>query len=169
MILPIMKIPRELPQFRNKALIIVAGNLEAEFYLCFEGVINSIDSFKIPMPKYAKEGGYFMTRGTGKVFRTGAVYEKSEQIRHRFKIRFKEAVKKNNFEDFSEIYVFTPSGIKKDIEESLSLFKGKIQHIFAGDYTHGHQFDLLKKIKEEVVGERIVKLIKEEAFKILNK
>ncbi len=81
-----MKITRDLPQFQNKkALIVVTGFHEADFYIVAMARMEKIGEFKLLYPHYSDKEGFFETAGHGKVLESGSVLEKDKvESRRRF-------------------------------------------------------------------------------------
>ncbi len=165
-----MKITRDLPQFQNqKALIVVTGLHEADFYIAKNGRIEKIGEFKLLYPHYSDKEGFFETAGHGRVLESGSVLETNKvEIRHRFlkemdKI-LDDIIKRKGITD---IYIFTPSTIKDELKKLLPKDdRKKIKHAFEGNFTKLHPFQLLSMIQaKEKIGWNVP--VKAEAKKIL--
>jgi len=146
-----MKISKTLPRFKGESLLlIVTGKQEAVFYIAKDGVIDKITSFEIKTPKYSDREGFFVTRGHGKVFASGSVYESTkEKVRQIFfkvlKRHVKEIRAQHNIEKGA---LFCPGYLINDIMEVFPVsFRKNITFSFRGNYCDQHPFLLLEKIK----------------------
>lgn len=88
-----MKIAQQFPQFKKeRALIVVTGTQEAEFYIAADGVIEKIETFRIPRIKYSDKEG--LSVRTGKTGVTGGgSHSVKEQYQQAFVAKFKIAAK----------------------------------------------------------------------------
>ena len=146
-----MKIPRKLPQFsRTTAYIIVAGKQDAAFYSASDGIIERLDAFKIPRPRYSDKEGRFGVRGKGGGNVTGGVLElRDEDIIRDFikelKVRLKSAP------SFEHIYLFAPADTKNRIAAALqNSWKEKVRATIVGNYYYRHPLIILEKIAQEI-------------------
>lgn len=145
-----MKIPHPLPQFKNRrTCIIVAGKQTAALYIAADGVIERIDSIKIPAPHYSDDEGRFGRRGRGTVIGSGAPKEIDDQdIIRDFLKEFKEKIKM--ISDIDEIYILAPDQTKKKIEDALpSTWKEKPRTLISGNYYYRAPTDIVRRISEE--------------------
>jgi len=173
-----MIISQQLPQFFTKrALLVATSKQKAIFYSAFGGEIEKISEFEIPRPRYENEG-FFVSSGKGQTFSVGAVREiRIENIKKKFLKKFKEElekIKKQDNNNFSQIFLFAPSYLISDAKKILSeiLTKTKIEMAFEGNYNHSHPFDLLRKIDtflEKKIEEKKQNKLSPEAKKILAK
>jgi hypothetical protein len=166
-----MKITKELPQFKEeKSLLIVASRFETDFYLAYQGKINKIKDFKFTRPTYSDREGFFASKGSGKIYGSGSVYEpKKERIRQEFKREFEKNIKEVlNDDEIDDLYIFCPSYIKNEIKRTLKeAVQRKAKSFFEGDFNNEHPFALLKKIK--IKKGKAVFPIAKEAWQILKK
>lgn len=165
-----MKIPREFPKFQGKnALIVVTGLHEADFYIAKDGFLEKIGDFKLLFPRYSDKEGFFEHAGHGRIFETGSVLEKDKiEIRHRFLKEMDEILDQVVMKrDITDIYIFTPDFLKKELKELLPKEdRKKIRYIIKGNYTHLHPLQVLEIIgKKEKIGWKVP--LSEEARKIL--
>ena len=88
-----MKIAQQFPQFKKeRALLILTGTQEAEFYLAGDGLIEKIESFRIPRIKFSDKEG--LSVRTGKTGVTGGGSNSAkEQYKQQFDAKFKNSVK----------------------------------------------------------------------------
>jgi len=147
-----MKIPRDLPQFKDEtAFIIVAGKQNAVFYTAADATIEQVDAFKIPKPKYSDNEGGFETRGRGMLISSGSVRELQDadiirDFLRELQLRFKK------IPAFSRLYIFAPQQTKNKIQKVLpSEWKKKINAIIDGNYYFRHPTFILKKLSESMV------------------
>lgn len=165
-----MKITRNLPQFAGrKALLVVTGLHEADFYIARSGEIQKIGDFRLLYPHYSDKEGFFESAGHGRVFESGSVLEIDKiEIRHRFLKEMDRMLDKIVVgEDVTDIYILTPDYMKNELTKLLPKEdRKKIRYIFLGNYTHFHPFQILEILKaRENLGWKIP--VKEEARKIL--
>lgn len=150
-----MKISKMLPQFeRESFLLIVTGKQEAVFYIAKDGVITKVTSFKIKTPKYSDREGFFATRGHGKTFVSGSVYESTkEKVRQIFLKVLKKHVKEIRAQHLiKKSALFCPGYLINDIMEVFPVsFRKSIVFSFRGNYYEEHPFQLLEKIKGESI------------------
>lgn len=88
-----MKIAQQFPQFKKeRALLIVTGTQEAEFYLAGDGVVEKIETFRIPRIRYSDREGLAVR--TGKTGVTGGSSKSlKDQYRQEFAAKFKVSAK----------------------------------------------------------------------------
>lgn len=144
-----MKLPQKFPQFEDeKALIVVAGQMEADFYLLFNGEINKISSFKVEKPRYSDREGFVVRRAGGITIGGGPSYNVSkEKIKIEFSKEFKKAIKPLlSDKKISRIYLFAESYVVNEIKDLLSSFSGQLKLIGRGNYLKTKPLDLLEKI-----------------------
>ena len=145
-----MKISAKLPQFnKNTALLIVTGQMGADFYKALNGEVVKVASFTIAKPKYSDHEGKFIRRGRGRIFSVGAVYEfdKSGTIKEFLRalenqtkalvLKHKPAVS----------YLYAPAHLMKQIKSILLKYLGSSYMMsFRGNY-HGYSpFEILEMI-----------------------
>lgn len=147
-----MKITKKLHQFTGeKALVIMTGMQEADFYIASDGEINKIDSFKIEKIHFSDNEGFFGRAGNGgKVASSGSVKEplKKEYLQEFLK-NFKSHIKNiENKDGITSVYLFTPDYLYKMTEEALpKKLQNRIKFIAKGNYLHESPFELIEKIK----------------------
>ena len=146
-----MKISKDLPQFvGEKALLIVTGKQEADFYSAGDGSIEKIAGFMVEKPHYSDREGHFKTRGRGATLASGAVYEnQKEKILQDFRREFRKTLKTvlGSFTP-NQIYVYTPSYLSNEI---VALFSKRmalaIKKVIKGNFYGRHPFEMLEKIR----------------------
>lgn len=144
-----MKIPRELPQFKDEnAFIIVTGKQDAAFYKASDGIIEKVDAFKIPRPTYSDNEGIYRTKGRGVATSSGSAKElQDENVIRDFLREFKKRIRK--ISDFSTIYIFSPHQIKNRVRAALpNEWKMKVGALIEGNYYFRHPTFILKKLGE---------------------
>jgi len=134
-----MKIPRDFSQFINqKALIVVTGLHEADLYAAGDGILEKIGDFKLLYPHYSDKEGFFERAGHGRIFETGSVLETDKvELRHRF-LKEIDRVLDNMVmkQDITDIYIFTPDFVKKELVRLLPKEdRKKIRMIVGRNYT----------------------------------
>lgn len=144
-----MKIPGNFERLKNEeSLIIVAGKQAAVIYEIEKGLIERIDAFKIPRPKYSDNEGHF---------RTGASHEfKDEDVIKEFLREFKRRIKKLD-KKYESVYVLAPDKTKNRIPQSLTdELKRKLKKVVNGNFYYRSPVFILEKIentpKEEYKG-----------------
>lgn len=137
-----MKIPLHLAQFKEEdALLLVTGKQDAVIYRAAKGIMEKLDSFKIPRPHFSdNEGGFGRTQGSAKEIRDEDIIR---DFMHELKIR----LKKLGADSFSVIYLFTPSEVKNRIKNALPTnLRNNIKLIVEGNFFRFAPIDLLVKI-----------------------
>ena len=142
-----------LSQFKNKkALLVVTGLHEADFYIAKDGNLQKTGDFKLLNPHYSDKEGFFERSGHGRVLETGSVLETNKiEIRHRFlkgMDKILDSIVKR--QKITDIYLFSPNFVVNELTQLLPKEdRKKIRYIFIGNYTHMHPFQLLAKIKDQ--------------------
>ncbi len=113
-----MKIPQQLPQFKKeRALLIITGTQEAEFYLAGDGAIEGVEAFRIPKIKYSdREGLAVRTGKTGVV--GGSSNSTKEQYKQQFDAKFKISAK-GVIARIIPTHLYVVSPIASEIEQLL--------------------------------------------------
>ena len=170
-----MKTPRDFPQFKqDKALIIVTGSKsEAHFYLAHDGNIKKLDNFKMEDRTYSDREGFMQKGMFGRIMGSGFVLETNKQkIQDDFIRGLKEHLEKiKDGNEIDALYLFSPNQIKNRIKDAIPYpMKEKIEMMVQGNYLNAHPTKLMEKIKDiEDEEHKDINLIKESAYKILNK
>lgn len=88
-----MKIAQQFPQFKKeRALLILTGTQDAEFYLAGDGAIERIESFRIPRIRFSDKEG--LSVKTGKTGVTGgSAHSTKERYQQEFAAKFKVSAK----------------------------------------------------------------------------
>jgi hypothetical protein len=119
-----MKIPRELPQFKDEsALIVVTGKQEALFYKASRGEIKEIDTVKVPTPHFSDHEG------------SGHLKELMDRdiVLDLFR-EIKKRVKEMPL-NFSRIYILAPTQIKRRIAAILpDSWRKKVRRVIPGNF-----------------------------------
>lgn len=88
-----MKIAQQFPQFKKeRALMILTGTQEAEFYLAGDGSMEKVEMFRIPRIKYSDKEGLSVRTGKTGVTGGGSGSVK-EQYQQEFTAKFKGTAK----------------------------------------------------------------------------
>lgn len=88
-----MKIAQQFPQFKKeRALLILTGTQDAEFYLASEGSMERIEMFRIPRMKFSDREGLSVRPGKMGVT-GGSSLSMKERYRQEFAAKFKTAAK----------------------------------------------------------------------------
>lgn len=163
-----MQIPNTLPHFENKkVLFVVMGKQSAKFYKV-QGRELQEEDFSIE--KFEAEE---KKQGSRKDIAADAASEKQKNSTKEFLQEVEQATKKFIQKyHVEQIYVFAPEYIRKQIKELLhKIVPANIEvRSFIGNYTKTHPLDLLKELqgrKERQKDKKLVKVIKEEAIKIM--
>ncbi len=146
-----ISIPHDLPQFvDDNALIVVAGQQEAQLYRVHDGVLEPLDNIKVPKPHYSDREGHFKVRSQGGVVRSGAPRElQDEDIAFSFLHELKKDLKSIRAEAYSKVYLFSPSYVKNQLIRAVPIqLKGKIVKIIEGNYYKHHPLTILRKLKK---------------------
>lgn len=145
-----MKIPKHLPQFaRTSALLIVAGKQDAALYTVSDGIIERIDAFKIPKPRYSDKEGRFGVRAKGGSVTGGVLELRDEDIIRDFIRELKSRLK--SAPAFEYLYIFAPADTKNKIAAALPKnWKGKISGTIVGNYYYRPPLFVLEKIAAEM-------------------
>jgi len=139
-----MKIKRELPQFeKNSAAIIVAGNLNADFYLANKGEINKVASFIVEKSKFSDRE---QTGKYGNVF-----FQSGDKTAAMKKFLQKEAftalkTKLNTVSGAKNVYLFAPGTIMPELQKLLPKKWEKTLKMFNGNFGKLHPFELIEKL-----------------------
>ncbi|MEK7612194.1 MAG: hypothetical protein AAB407_02540 [Patescibacteria group bacterium] len=143
-----MKIQRELPQFKNKrVLIAVTGERAGKLYLAENGSLKELQTIRTPIPHYSDNEGFFMTRSGRGATRSGAVREPiRDKIRAEFMKLFAEALHDNAERHQPEtVYFCAPQQVARIMQKSFHTSDRKrITKTIFGNRTDRHPFELLK-------------------------
>lgn len=166
-----MKISRELPQFNGEtALILVAARQDATIYLATDGRIEVGGTVHVEKPVYSDREGYFETRGNGRFYGSGSVYEPKEdatmrKFLHELILRLARILRENKA---SRVFFFVPSYIQSTLAKGMPKdFQKKIRLVIRGNFSHSHPFDLLDKIQHRFEDRKVSPVPEAEARKIL--
>jgi hypothetical protein len=88
-----MKIPQQFPQFKKeRALLIVTGTQEAEFYHAGDGSLEKVEMFRIPRIRFTGDEG--LNVRTGKTGVTGGGSKSTKELyQQEFDAKFKAIAK----------------------------------------------------------------------------
>jgi hypothetical protein len=139
-----MKIPKNLPQFeKNSGAIIVAGNLNADFYLAKDGEINKVSGFVVEKSKFSdreqagKYGSVFFQSGDKAAAMKNFLQKESF-------IAFKSNLK--NVSSAKVVYLFAPGTIMSELQKLLPKKWEKTLKTYNGNFAKLSLVNLLKKI-----------------------
>jgi hypothetical protein len=145
-----LTIPNALPQFYSTpALFIVTGRQEGVLYKAYRGTITCLAQYKIPTPHYSDNEGTFKTRSEAGISSSGAPKDFPPQYMVR---QFVQGLRKIlqasiKADEYGRIYIFTPSHIKRHIQDSLPVnYKKRVAHFFDGLYIKQTPLELIEKI-----------------------
>jgi hypothetical protein len=146
-----MKIPRELPQFKeHKALLIVSARQTALIYVAHKGNITEEREIKITNPEYSDREGFFTSSSKGARLGSGSVYESKTQVAHtEFLNRFQEVIKDvlTYHKEAGAVYLFAPATHAAAIKDALPAANRKLlKKTFQGNYTNYDPMEILEKI-----------------------
>lgn len=139
-----MKIKRELPQFdKNLTAIIVAGTMDADFYLADKGEINKVATFAVKKSHYSDRES-FGRRGS-MVFESGDKAGIMKKFLHQ---EFLKAFKANlgSVSNAKTAYLFAPDNVISDLKKVMPKKWEKNLKMYKGNYGKQHIFELLEKI-----------------------
>lgn len=135
-----MKIRKDLPQFTDeRVLIIAAGERAAKFFTASNGIIEEKEFFKYELPKYSDQEGRF-----------GSFEERKADMALRDFLReFIEKIKSYDKRGLDQIYLFTARYSKNELLDKIpSPIKKKVKLFPIGDYIRKHPFVLLQALKK---------------------
>lgn len=144
-----MRIPKTLVQFENhRALFVVTGAIEAEFYVAYQGEMSLVKSFTIPKPVYSDRED--RSRGNGRSYENGGKFEIiKNSMATDFAKELKKTFKELTQEKFDLLYVFCPAKVHNVVETALPApLKKKLVRVWKGNYQHEKPSGLLEKIKK---------------------
>ncbi len=127
-----------LNHFKNEeALLLVTGKQDAVIYRASHGILEKVDSFKIPRPHYSDHEG---TAATPHELRDKDIFRD-------FTHELMSHLKNISATTYSTVYVFTPSNVKNQLWKAFpTAFRDKIMRVIEGNYFHFAPIDLLAKI-----------------------
>ncbi|HEX7586250.1 MAG TPA: hypothetical protein VF390_01290 [Patescibacteria group bacterium] len=120
-------IPKNLPQFSDSpSLFISSGEYEAHFYLAHQGILEELESFKMP--------------------------PREEDLKRKFQARVNYAIHSLVDEyQFHSIYLFSPEYVAKRIIKGLEPNEEeKIKMKFFGEFIKLHPLKLLKMFWKQI-------------------
>lgn len=138
-----LQIPKNLPQFSDSpSLFISAGVYEARFYLAHRGMLEELESFKMPPRKET-------AKGLGAVSRHKVYIEDSKK---KFQARMGYAIHGLMDEyQFRSIYLFSPEAVAKRIVTGLEPSEEeKIKIKFFGKYAGLHPLKMIEMFWEKI-------------------
>lgn len=145
-----MKIAQQFPQFKKeRALLIVTGTQEAEFYLAGDGSVEKIETFRIPRIRYSdKEGLAVRTGKTGVT--GGGSHSTKEQYRQAFAAKFKASAK-DVIARTTPTHIMIVSPIIADIEQLLPTTAKKLVRVrLRKNLCERHAEEILGRIQKEL-------------------
>ncbi len=145
-----MKIPKRLSNFKNKkSLILNVSDYGARFYHIYDDQILELKPFRLKKPKYSDKEGFFISRGSAGIYKSGSVYEpKKQKIKDELIGKLVKGLKDiltKNITD--EIYLICPEHLKNEIKNNLpAKAKKKINVTICKNYHFDSYLKLLEKI-----------------------
>lgn len=144
-----MKIPNQIHQFEGKrALIMVAGKQDALFYEAHDGVIEEIDSLKLPHSSFFNDGPFYKARSQGGMTRSGPVREVQDQkVVSDFIRELKKHMDKVRADIYSDVYVMAPAKSKTALVQAMpDSLRKKVIRVFPGNFFNKNPLDIIQKI-----------------------
>jgi hypothetical protein len=145
-----MKITENLPQYEDKkAVFVVTGSHTAVFYSASNGNIEKIKTIQVEKIKYSDNEGYFETRSSGDMIRSGFAQKDPDEIERsdflkQFKAESSDLYKEVG--DTDEFYLFSPPYMVNQIKKAMpDLMRKKTTKEVRGNYIEEHPFELIKK------------------------
>ena len=146
-----MKIAQQFPQFKKeRALVILTGTQEAEFYLAGDGVIEKIETFRIPRIRYSDKEG--LSVRTGKTGVTGGSSKTTkEQYQQEFTAKFRTAAK-DIVGRVTPTQIVLVSPIVGEVEALLPVAVKKIVAMrIKKNLCERHPEEILEHIKKKII------------------
>lgn len=143
-----MNIAQQFPQFKKeRALLILTGTQEAEFYLAGDGVMEKIEMFRIPRIRYSGNEG--LSVRTGKTGVTGGGSKSTKgQYQQEFEAKFKVAVK-DVIARTKPTHISIISPIVGEIEQMLPVASKRTVHMrLKKNLCERHPEEILGHIKK---------------------
>lgn len=151
-----MKISENLPQFSDEiALLIVTGSEQGQFFLVKNGEAEALTEVhlkdeKLNANRHGSYEGFAGGRNGSAVVGRSVEWSQSDDVKRFLKKLEASLVEIFAENEISQIYLFSPSYISKEIlarvpQDKASLLRGT----FDGNYSDQHLFKLLGMIKEE--------------------
>jgi len=139
-----MKIAQQFPQFKKeRALLILTGTQEAEFYLAGDGLMEKVEMFRIPRIRYSGNEGLAVRPGKTGVT-GGSSKSTKEQYQQEFAAKFKTAIKQVAARTMpTQITIISP--IMGEIEQMLPIASKK-------SVTMRLKKNLCERHPEEILG-----------------
>jgi hypothetical protein len=142
-----MKIPRQFQQFKDEpTLLLVAGRQTAVLYEAKDGILNKIDSFEIPKPRYSDREGEFRRRGRGVTVSSGVPKElRDDDIINDFLKELKKRLKPLSKPE--KLIVFAPDKTRHKILDVLpKAWQQKVTKVIRGNYFNKEPLDVISRI-----------------------
>ena len=149
-----MKIPKKLPQFKERSgIIAVLGGVGGAIYLAKNGVVEKISEVEEPAPQYGDNEGFFVRSGKGSVYGRGSVLEDTKnEMEKRFakKAALEIDVVFSKNKD-GEIYLLADKRVLSDVPKSLkSSTKKHLTLTEPGNYTKTGILKILEKLQKSM-------------------
>lgn len=143
-----MKIAQQFPQFKKeRALVILTGTQEAEFYLAGDGSMDKIEMFRIPRIKYSDKEGLAVRTGKTGVTGGGSRSVK-EQYQQDFAAKFKATVK-DIIGRIKPTQITIISPIMGEVEQMLPVALKKVVNMrLKKNLCERHPEEILEHIKK---------------------
>jgi|WetSurMetagenome_2_1015567.scaffolds.fasta_scaffold13046_1 hypothetical protein len=167
-----MQIKSGLNQFKGGAAILaVAGDKRAKFYVAGDGEINLAAEIEELTPEYEDNEGFFGGKKGGKLSRMGNPDHEvnKEYLLNKFAKKFEEEIKNlEGVKNSAPIYLFAPAFIHTMLSDSLPKVMAKrIILNIPGNQLKAKPFDLIEMIAKNTISGKVV--TKEKARKLLSK
>ncbi len=145
-----MKIAQQFPQFKKeRALLILTGTQEAEFYLAGDGSMEKIETFRIPRIRYSGNEG--LSVRTGKTGVTGGGSKSTkEQYQQEFTAKFRSSAKDVVARMMpTQLYVVSP--VVAEVEALLPAQAKKLIKVrLRKNLCERHPEEILEHIQKEL-------------------
>lgn len=145
-----MKIAQQFPQFKKeRALVILTGTQEAEFYLAGDGSMEKIETFRIPRIRYSGNEG--LSVRTGKTGVTGGGSKSTkEQYQQEFTAKFKTSAK-DVIARVTPTQLLVVSPVVAEVEALLPAPAKKLIKVrLRKNLCERHPEEILEHIKKEM-------------------
>lgn len=166
-----MDISIKLPRFENeKALILLAGEQTAKFYLANNSRVKELAFFRVHPADYPDREGYRQQRGGLPSFGASSMDDRKDTWREQeFLTHLRDTVKVIlDHEKPDTIYIFAPGNIIPKIRGFIPfLQRRKIRMMIPQNLVNTHPFRILEKITQETAKQHQSVPINPEARKIL--
>lgn len=135
-----MRIPEQLPQFPDGALIVAIGSVHGRIWIARDGEVEEVEDLS-PEFTHRTGEGFFWTGGRGKVIRSGTpeAYDPLSDSHKFLHLFLKELEKLLKRERVARVYVFVASETEGELEEHIPKgLRGAITIVDKKNYAKYH-------------------------------